>query len=111
METECLELTRPFLQWSASLPLRYVAFAGDDCVQHTPGVSLGICANSLDCVASMPFGLAPGCSGSPDQSAIFGDAIACDARVGTLVLNSRIGTGLGHVVEMTDCTLHSASSP
>jgi hypothetical protein len=111
MANEFLELTRPSLQWSASWPLRYVAFAEHDCVQHTSGAIFGICASSLDCVASMPSVLAPGCAGSPDQFAIFGDAIACGARVGNLALNSKIAPGLEGVVEMAGCTLRTASSP
>ena len=111
MLVEFPELTRPSLQWSGPWPLRYVVFAGHDCVRHTPGATLGICASNLDCVASMPSGLAPGCAGSPDQFAIFGDAIACGARVGILALNSMIGPGPEDVVEMTDCTLRNASSP
>ena len=91
--------------------MRYVPVAGHDCVQHTPGAFLGIRASSLDCVASMPSGLALGCSGSPDQFAFFGDAIDCGARVGNLALNSKIGPGLEDVAEMAGGTLCTACSP
>ena len=91
--------------------MRYVPVAGRDCVQHTLGATLGILASSLDCVSSKPSGLVLGCSGSPDQFAFFGVAIACGARVGNLALNNKIGTGLEDVAEMVDCTLRTSCSP
>ena len=91
--------------------MRYVPVAGRDCVQHTLGATLGIRASSLDCVSSKPSELALGYSGSPDQFAIFGVAIACGARVGNLALNSKIGPGLEDVAEMVGGTLCTACSP
>ena len=104
-------MTRPSLQWNAPRLLRYVPVAGHDCVRHTPDATFGIRASSLDCVASMPFGLAFGYSGSLDQFAIFYDAIACGVRVGNLALNSKIGSGLEDMAEMADCRLRTACSP